>query len=82
MDRVSRVCGVCGLSGVGPLRRRLFCGGCSWVEYQQIAAGCFCFVSSTDVLCHCGLLAVVVGVLWRGAGREWLVFRVWHTVGS
>ena len=33
-----------------PLRRRLFCGGCSWVEYQQIAAGWFFPAPSTDAL--------------------------------
>src|SRR5690349_5970065 len=27
-----------GCQEASPLRRRLFCGGCSWVEYQQIAA--------------------------------------------
>ena len=26
------------MSGVRPLRRRKFCGGCSWVEYQRIGA--------------------------------------------
>src|SRR6478609_3639262 len=29
-------CGGC--QEASPLRRRLSCGGCSWVEYQQIAA--------------------------------------------
>ena len=49
-----------GLSGVRPLRRRLFCGGCSRVEYQRIAAACFFFLPSTDG---------VFGFLsWNGAG--------------
>ena len=31
-----------------PLRRRLFCGGCSWVEYQRIGAWRHGPVVSTD----------------------------------
>jgi hypothetical protein len=61
-----------GLSGVRPLRRRLFCGGCSRVEYQQIAAAGFLPAPSTDVLfLPCG----GVSVLERcGRGMSGLVF--------
>jgi hypothetical protein len=41
------------------------------VEYQQIAAGWFFPVSSTDVFCHA---FVWRGVFWNGAGGGWLVF--------
>jgi hypothetical protein len=51
--------GVEGLSGVRPLRRRLFCGGCSRVEYQQIAAAGSSPAPSTDALLR---------VSWNGAG--------------
>ena len=50
-----------------PLRRRLFCGGCSWVEYQRIcrALGVL-FFSSTNHLCGSG--TVGRGVLVVGYG--------------
>lgn len=40
------------------------------MEYQQIAAGCFCSVLSTDVL----VPFLWVGVSWKGAGRGGPVF--------
>ena len=71
------------LSGVRPLRRRLFCGGCSRVEYQQIAAAAFFAAPSTDPLlrvvlerCGGGDGGLVFGTL---LGPEttvpWHVFR-------
>lgn len=50
--------GADGCQEYSPLRRRKFCGGCSWVEYQQIAAAGFFPVPSTDAL----------WVSWNGAG--------------
>lgn len=45
---LSRVCGVVVVSGVGPLRGRLFRGGCSRVEYQRIGPWRYRPVASTD----------------------------------
>ena len=40
----------------GPLRRRSFCGGCSWVEYQQIGAWWHGPLVSTDRFLFGGLV--------------------------
>jgi hypothetical protein len=52
------------------LRRRLFCGGCSRVEYQQIAAAGFFPLSSTDA----GSLWTVCPGTVRGGLMRGLVF--------
>jgi hypothetical protein len=52
--------GVVVVRSKGPLRRRLFCGGCSRVEYQQVAAACVLFLPSTDFVSWNGGVGVRV----------------------
>jgi hypothetical protein len=62
-----RVCGVAGfVRSNSPLRRRSFCGGCSWVEYQRIAAACLSLVFSTDGSPFGGLVLERCGWGMRG----------------
>ena len=51
--------GVSGCCQCCPLRRRLFCGGCSWVEYQRII-----FLAWLSWLCPGASTAVCALSLW------------------
>jgi hypothetical protein len=75
--------GVSGCCQCCPLRRRLFCGGCSWVEYQRII-----FLAWLSWLCPGASTAVRAPALCGGVGC-WERVRgaagggcVWRTVGS
>jgi len=59
-----------GVRSKGPLRRRLFCGGCSWVEYQRII-----FWHGCCGLCP-GASTAPVSLFLGGVG-VWKVAGVW-----